>query len=88
MACDRDLGIQDGKPKLDWSLAWWLGDVFMKGDSDIESVYKQVKEMGGELCSDPPWNLYWKEFFNKYSDSKVILTFRDSCRVQNSLTDY
>ena len=27
---------------------------------------------------DFPFNLYWEEFYNKYPDSKVILTIRDS----------
>jgi len=70
---------------VDHLLDDWVS--FMKGDSDFDSVCKKVEEMKGESCSDLPWNLYWEEFFNKYPDSKVILTVRDSGRVPNSLAN-
>ena len=69
---------------VDHLLDDWVS--FMKGDSDFDSICKKVEEMKGESCSDLPWNLYWEEFFNKYPDSKVILTVRDSGRVPTSLT--
>jgi len=64
---------------VDHLLDDWVS--FMRGDSDFDSICKKVEKMGGESCSDLPWNLYWEEFFNKYPDSKVILTVRDSDEV-------
>ena len=69
----------DGPTWVDHLLDDWTS--FMRGETDFDSVCKKIEELNGESCTDAPWNLYWEELFNKYPDSKVILTIRDSGKV-------
>ena len=70
---------KSGPTWVDHLLDDWTS--FMRGETDFDSVCKKIEELNGESCTDAPWNLYWEELFNKYPDSKVILTIRDSGKV-------
>ena len=47
-----------------------------EGRIEFDDIATKLDKLGFESCSDLPFNMYWEEFYNKYPESKVILSVR------------